>query len=53
MTREPADGKLAPKWEGPYRITSTSKNGAYHFVTKEGRPVPRAWNAEHHKKYYF
>lgn len=29
MTREPVDGKLAPKWEGPYRIVSSSKNGAY------------------------
>jgi len=53
MTREPANGKLAQRWEGPYRIVSTSKNGVYHLVTKEGKPVPRAWNVEHLKKYYF
>jgi hypothetical protein len=53
ITREPVGRKMAQRWEGPYRIVSTSKNGAYHLVTKEGKPVPRAWNVEHLKKYYF
>lgn len=34
MTREPADGKLAQKWEGPYKIVSSSKNGPYRLATK-------------------
>jgi hypothetical protein len=33
-TREPVDGKLAQKWEGPNRIIRTSNNGAYHLSTK-------------------
>jgi ribonuclease HI len=53
MTKEPTDGKLGPKWEGPYRIVSSSKNGAYRLATRQGKTVPRAWNADHLKKYYF
>jgi len=53
MTKEPADGKLGPKWEGPYRIVSSSKNGAYRLTTGQGKTVPRAWNVDHLKKYYF
>jgi hypothetical protein len=53
MTREPADGKLGPKWEGPYQIVSSSKNGAYRLATGQGKAVPRAWNVDHLKKYYF
>lgn len=53
MTKEPADEKLGPKWEGPYRIVSTSKNGACRLVTGQRKAVPRAWNADHLKKYYF
>jgi len=53
MTREPVDGKLGPKWEGPCRVVSTSKNGAYGLATGQGKAVPRAWNVDHLKKYYF
>jgi hypothetical protein len=51
MIREPADGKLGPKWEGPYRIVSSGKKGSYHLATGQGKPVPRAWNVDHLKKY--
>jgi hypothetical protein len=53
MTQEPADGKLGPKWEGPYRIVSSSKNGTYCLATGQGKAVPRDWNVDHLKKYYF
>lgn len=53
MTREPADGKLGPKWEGPYQIVSSGKNGAYRLATGQGKAVPMAWNVDHLKKYYF
>lgn len=39
MTREPRDGKLAPKWEGRYRIVSSSKNRAYRLVIGGGKSV--------------
>lgn len=52
MTKDPAEGKLAAKWEGTYRVVKCHEKGAYHLATTEGKPVPRAWNAEHLKKYY-
>jgi hypothetical protein len=51
-TKDPAEGKLAAKWEGPYRVVKTHPKGAYRLVTVKGKPLPRAWNAKHHKKYY-
>jgi hypothetical protein len=53
MTREPADCKLGPNWEGPYRIVSSSKNGAYRLTTGQRKAVSRAWNVDHLKKYFF
>jgi hypothetical protein len=52
MTKDPAEGKVAPKWEGPYRVVKCHKKGAYHLISIDGKPLPRAWNAEHLKKYY-
>ncbi|KAK9071857.1 hypothetical protein SSX86_008287 [Deinandra increscens subsp. villosa] len=51
-TTNPADGKLAPKWEGPYLIDSEEGKGAYRLVNMEGEPLPRAWNAIHLKAYF-
>jgi hypothetical protein len=50
MTRDPAEGKLDAKWEGPYRVVKCHKKGAYRLESREGKPVLRAWNAEHLKK---
>ena len=52
-TKNPADGKLAPPWEGPYEITQVIGNGAYRLTDQQGNPVPRSWNATHLRKYYF
>ncbi|KAK1411203.1 hypothetical protein QVD17_37749 [Tagetes erecta] len=49
-TTNPADGKLAPKWEGPYLIEAEAGKGAYRLLTMEGIPLPRAWKAIHLKK---
>ena len=51
-TTNPADGKLAPKWEGPYLIDSDAGKGAYNLSTLEGDLLPRAWNAIHLKRYF-
>ncbi len=52
MTIDPAEGKLAAKWEGPYRIVKCHEKGTYHLAIEEGKLIPRAWDAEHLKKYY-
>ena len=51
-TKDPADGKLAPKWEGPYVINSKAGKGAYWLADMEGSLLPRAWNAIHLKSYF-
>ncbi|GJU66922.1 reverse transcriptase domain-containing protein [Tanacetum coccineum] len=38
-------GKLGPKWEGPYRVTEAYQNGSYKLQTMEGKEVPRTWHA--------
>ena len=51
-TRDPAQGKLGPNWEGPYRVTSWQRKGTYHLETLEGQALRHPWNAEHLRKYY-
>ncbi|GKD57519.1 hypothetical protein Tco_1290906 [Tanacetum coccineum] len=38
-------GKLGPKWEGPYRVTEAYHNGSYKLQTMGGKEVPRTWYA--------
>uniref|UniRef100_A0A803N315 Uncharacterized protein n=1 Tax=Chenopodium quinoa TaxID=63459 RepID=A0A803N315_CHEQI len=52
-TKNQADGKLAPSWEGPYKITQVVGNGANQLTDQKGNPVPRSWKATHLRKYYF
>jgi hypothetical protein len=33
-------------------VIKCHEKGAYHMVTAGGKPLLRAWNAEHLKKYY-
>ena len=34
-------GKLAPTWEGPYRVTAIANVGAYYLEDLDERPLPR------------
>lgn len=45
-------GKLAPNWEGPYRVTKVVRPGTYNLETLGGKDIPRARNSENFKKYY-
>ena len=51
-TSNPADGKLAPKWEGPYEVEAEAGKGSYWLIDMEGVRIPRSWNAIHLKAYY-
>lgn len=44
--------KLAPNWEGPYRVTTVAKMGAYYLEDVEERLLLRPWNVSNLKKYY-
>ena len=50
--RDTRVGKLAPTWEGPYRVTSRASAGAYYLEDLNERPLPRPWNVCNLKKFY-
>ena len=44
--------KLAPTWEGPYRVTSIAGAGAYYLEDLDERLLPQPWNVRNLKKFY-
>ncbi|GAV56592.1 hypothetical protein CFOL_v3_00134, partial [Cephalotus follicularis] len=50
---DPTDtrGKLAPNWEGPYKVKKMLRPGTFKLETLDDREIPRAWNSEHLRKY--
>lgn len=40
-TRDVNAGKLAPNWEGSYRITAIAGAGAYYLEDMDERPLPQ------------
>ena len=51
--KTPAWGKLGPNWEGPYRITSMAGIGAYFLEDLDEHVIPRSWNVNNLKRYYY
>ncbi|KAK2427613.1 hypothetical protein QL285_026181 [Trifolium repens] len=45
-------GKLAPNWEGPFRIREVFGGGAYRLETLRGKAMPRTWNVSNLGFYY-
>ena len=52
-TKNPARGKLGPNREGPYRITSVAGIGAYFLENLDEHVIPRPWNVNNLKMYYY
>lgn len=50
--RIPGHGVFGTNWEGPYIIKTVLWKGTYHLTNMDGKLIPRAWNAEHLKRYY-
>jgi len=50
--RQQQQGKLAPNWEGPYRVVDSTGKGAYKLETLDGKILPRKWNAANLRIYY-
>ena len=42
--RDTNTGKLAPTWEGPYRVTSIAGAGAYYLESLDEKSLPWPWN---------
>ncbi|XP_076882635.1 uncharacterized protein LOC143531169 [Bidens hawaiensis] len=51
-SRQEDQGKLGPKWEGPYQIIWAGDKGAYRLDDLGGKEVPRIWNSMQLRKYY-
>ena len=52
-TKNLAWGKLRPNWEGPYRITSVVRIGAYYLEDLDEKTVLHPWNVNNLKMYYY
>jgi len=46
------EGKFMFNWEGPFRVQSLVRKGAYRLETLPGKPIPWTWNAAHLKFYF-
>ncbi|GKE58226.1 hypothetical protein Tco_1497411 [Tanacetum coccineum] len=46
------EGKLGPRWEGPYVVTESLGKGAYKLRNRNGNILPRTWNICNLKKCY-
>ncbi|GJU80740.1 reverse transcriptase domain-containing protein [Tanacetum coccineum] len=46
------EGKLGPKWEGPYEVKESLGKGAYKLKDCKGNEIPRTWNICNLKKCY-
>ena len=51
--KNPVQGKLGPNQEGPYRVTSVAGIGAYFLEDLAEQVIPRPWNVNNLKMYYY
>ena len=53
VAKNPSWGKLGLNWEGPYQITSIVGIGEYYLEDLDEKAVPRPWNVNNLKRYYY
>ena len=51
--KNPAWGKFGLNWEGLYRITLVAGIGAYFLEDLNEYVIPRPWNVNNLKMYYY
>ena len=51
--KNPSWEKLGSNWEGPYRITSVAGIGVYYLEDLAEKTIPRPWNVNNLKMYYY
>ncbi|XP_027174008.1 uncharacterized protein LOC113773572 [Coffea eugenioides] len=52
VSRAESQGKLCPKWEGPYQVVESNLSGYCKLSYRDGSLVPRTWHAENLRLYY-
>ncbi|XP_074577620.1 uncharacterized protein LOC141834071 [Curcuma longa] len=45
-------GKLEPRWERPYRVTSRLTDGSYYLADPQDKELPRSWHTTHLHLYH-
>ncbi|RRT46384.1 hypothetical protein B296_00051803 [Ensete ventricosum] len=45
-------GKLAPTWEGLYRVVRMIREGTYILANLDGKQLPRTWHISNLRKFY-
>ena len=50
--RDTNAGKLAPTWEGLYRVTAIAGTEAFYLECMDEQPLPRPWNIHNLKIFY-
>ncbi|XP_076894830.1 uncharacterized protein LOC143547242 [Bidens hawaiensis] len=51
-SRQEDQGKLGPRWEGPYQVIWAGDKGSYKLAYHSGEEIPRTWNSMQLRKYY-
>ena len=51
--KNPAWRKLGPNWDGPYHITLVAGIGAYFLEDLDNHVIPRPWNVNNLRRYYY
>ena len=51
--KNPSWGKLGPNWEGSYRIILVAGIGAYFLEDLDENVIPRPWNVNNLRRYYY
>ena len=51
--KNPAWRKLGPNWDGPYHITLVAGIGAYFLEDLDDHVIPRPWNVNNLRRYYY
>jgi hypothetical protein len=39
-------------WEGPYIVTSSVRDGAFHLKDEEGVELPHSWNVDNLRTFF-
>jgi hypothetical protein len=51
-TRTESQGKLEPKWEGPFIVKTKASPSAYRLVTPSGEDLEHSWNIDNLRNFF-
>jgi hypothetical protein len=51
-TRTESQGKLEPKWEGPYIVKTKASPSAYRLTTTSSEDLEHSWNIDNLQKFF-